>query len=69
MDGVLCTPFLWTIFRFTFERFGVKKMASLDVVNVLVKIVRQYDIVLIQEVVDNSGKAVEDLLEADMIKD
>ena len=39
-------------------------MRDAQVVRVLREIVRRYDVLLLQEVVDNSGEAVQELLEA-----
>ena len=52
------------IAAFNVRRFGTAKMKDKEVVEVLVNIVRQHDIILIQEVVDNTGKSVQELLEA-----
>ena len=49
---------------FNVRRFGLAKMQDKKVVEVLVNIVRQFDIILIQEVVDTSGRALQELLEA-----
>ena len=38
-------------------------MKDQAVVDILVNIIRQFEIILIQEVVDSGGKAVEELLE------
>ena len=48
---------------FNVRRFGPAKMKDQAVVDVLVNIIRQFEIILIQEVVDSGGKAVEELLE------
>ncbi|XP_076033466.1 deoxyribonuclease-1-like [Oratosquilla oratoria] len=45
------------------QRFGITKMSKVDVVNVIVKVMKRYDIIIIQEVVDSKEKAVYDLLE------
>lgn len=47
---------------FNVQLFGVKKMEKTAVVNVLVDIISRYDILLIQEIRDASGKAIEELL-------
>lgn len=49
---------------FNVRRFGKAKMRDAQVVRVLREIVRRYDVLLLQEVVDNSGEAVQELLEA-----
>ena len=48
---------------FNVRRFGPTKMKDPAVVDVLVSIIRQFEIILIQEVVDSGGRAVEELLE------
>jgi len=48
---------------FNVRRFGPTKMKDVAVVDVLVRIIRQFEIILIQEVVDSGGRAVEELLE------
>ena len=48
---------------FNVRRFGPAKMKDPAVVDVLVSIVRQFEIILVQEVVDSGGRAVEELLE------
>lgn len=48
---------------FNVRRFGKAKLQDDQVVALLVKIVRRYDIILIQEIVDVSGKAIEELTE------
>ena len=45
-----------------FQRFGVRKMSREPEVGVLVEILRRYDLILIQEIVDKSGKAIVQLL-------
>jgi len=52
------------IAAFNVQRFGAAKMKDSVVVDILVKIVVQFDIILIQEIVDASEKAIQDLLEA-----
>lgn len=54
----------FSIGAFNVRRFGLAKMKDKEVVEVLVKIIRQFDIILIQEVVDTTGKAVQQLLDA-----
>ena len=49
---------------FNVRRFGKAKMRDAEVVRVLREIVRRYDVLLLQEVVDSSGEAVQELLEA-----
>ena len=39
-------------------------MSDPEVVNILVRLVRMFDVILIQEVVDVTGKAVQALLQA-----
>ena len=48
---------------FNVRRLGPTKMRDPAVVDILVRIIRQFEIILIQEVVDSGGKAVEELLE------
>ena len=48
---------------FNVRRFGPAKMKDQTTVDILVNIIRQFEIILIQEVVDSAGKAVEELLE------
>lgn len=52
------------IAAFNVRKFGTAKMKNLVVVDILVKIVMQFDIILIQEIVDASGQAIQDLLAA-----
>jgi len=52
------------IAAFNVRRFGAAKMKQNVVVDILVKIIKQFDIIIVQEVVDSSEKAVHDLLEA-----
>ncbi|XP_077430345.1 deoxyribonuclease-1-like isoform X2 [Vanacampus margaritifer] len=47
------------IAAFNVQRFGLTKVSNPDVLSALVKIVSRYDIILILEVVDVSGAAVE----------
>ncbi|KAG7226654.1 hypothetical protein INR49_001824 [Caranx melampygus] len=49
---------------FNIQRFGKKKVSDPDILNILVKIVSRYDIILILEVVDASGTAADMLLDA-----
>lgn len=48
---------------FNIQVFGVSKMSDSTVVNNLVKILGNYDLVLIQEIRDDSGSAIINLLE------
>lgn len=48
---------------FNIQVFGTKKMSDESVVNILVDIVSRYDILLIQEIRDASGEAIQKLLE------
>ncbi len=50
------------IAAFNIEIFGRAKMKKPEVVKYLVKIIKRYDIILIQEIRDKSGKAIKDLL-------
>ena len=59
-----CVEQPFRIAAFNVRRFGAAKMKDLTVVDILVKIVMQFDIILIQEIVDASEKAIQDLLEA-----
>ena len=52
------------IAAFNVRRFGSAKMKQNVVVDILVKIIVQFDIIIIQEVVDSTEKAVHDLLAA-----
>ncbi|KAM7401618.1 hypothetical protein PAMP_016920 [Pampus punctatissimus] len=49
---------------FNIQKFGKNKVSDPDVLNILVKIVSRYDIILILEVVDVSGESVDTLMEA-----
>lgn len=51
------------IAAFNIEKFGKKKMTRPKVVENLVKIVRRYDLIVIQEVRDKSGKAILQLVD------
>ena len=44
---------------FNIRRFGKAKMRDAEVVRILKEIVRRYDVLLLQEIVDNSGEAVQ----------
>ncbi|XP_076603934.1 deoxyribonuclease 1 like 4, tandem duplicate 1 isoform X2 [Chaetodon auriga] len=50
------------IASFNIQKFGKRKVSDPDVLNILVKIVSRYDIIVILEVVDISGQSVETLL-------
>ncbi|XP_078353118.1 deoxyribonuclease-1-like [Oculina patagonica] len=47
---------------FNVRTFGTKKMATPGVPDILVKIILRYDVILIQEIRDASGKAIQQLL-------
>lgn len=47
---------------FNVQIFGISKMKKTAVANILVHIISRYDIILIQEIRDKSGQAVEELL-------
>ena len=49
---------------FSVSRFGSAKMSDAAVVGILVQLVRCFDILVVQEVVDVSNKAINQLLEA-----
>ncbi|KAM8754208.1 deoxyribonuclease gamma-like isoform 2-T2 [Acanthopagrus schlegelii] len=51
------------IASFNVQRFGLAKVSDPDVLSTLVKIVSRYDLILILEVVDISGRSVKVLLE------
>ena len=44
---------------FNVRRFGKAKMRDAEIVRVLKEIVRRYDVLLLQEIVDSSGEAVQ----------
>ena len=48
---------------FNVRRFGAKKMSDPAAVDVLVRIALRYDVLLVQEIVDVSGKAIDELLD------
>eukprot|EP00088_Acartia_fossae_P043967 TRINITY_DN4655_c0_g1_i1.p1 TRINITY_DN4655_c0_g1~~TRINITY_DN4655_c0_g1_i1.p1 ORF type:complete len:469 (-),score=97.58 TRINITY_DN4655_c0_g1_i1:130-1536(-) len=48
---------------FNVQRFGTAKLKDKATLEILVRIVREFDILLVQEVVDASGQAIEQLLE------
>ncbi|XP_041810709.1 deoxyribonuclease gamma-like isoform X1 [Chelmon rostratus] len=50
------------IASFNIQKFGKSKVSDPDVLNILIKIVSRYDIILILEVVDVSGESVETFL-------
>ncbi|XP_075880914.1 deoxyribonuclease 1 like 4, tandem duplicate 1 [Nelusetta ayraudi] len=52
------------IAAFNIQKFGRSKVASPDVLEILVKIVSRYDIIVILEVVDISGESVRIFLDA-----
>ncbi|XP_015250921.1 PREDICTED: deoxyribonuclease-1-like isoform X2 [Cyprinodon variegatus] len=52
------------IAAFNIQKFGRSKVADADVLKTLVKIISRYDIIVILEVVDSSGKSVEILKKA-----
>ncbi|XP_077581968.1 deoxyribonuclease 1 like 4, tandem duplicate 1 [Stigmatopora nigra] len=52
------------IAAFNIQKFGRSKVSDPDVVRILVEIIRRYDIIVILEVVDVSGTAVQTLLAA-----
>ncbi|XP_018518805.1 deoxyribonuclease-1 [Lates calcarifer] len=49
---------------FNIQKFGKNKVSDPDILNILTKIVSQYDIILILEVVDVSGESVKTFLDA-----
>ncbi|XP_053171571.1 deoxyribonuclease-1-like [Scomber japonicus] len=49
---------------FNIQKFGKNKVSDPDVLNILVKIISRYDIIVILEVVDISGESVKTLMEA-----
>ncbi|XP_078139651.1 deoxyribonuclease 1 like 4, tandem duplicate 1 [Centroberyx gerrardi] len=49
---------------FNIQKFGVNKVSDPNTLNILVKIVSRYDIIVILEVVDISGASVKTLLDA-----
>ncbi|MEQ2259111.1 hypothetical protein XENORESO_006975, partial [Xenotaenia resolanae] len=52
------------IAAFNIQKFGRRKVSDPEVLNVLVKIISRYDIIVILEVVDAKGKSVETLKQA-----
>ncbi|KAM8915559.1 deoxyribonuclease 1 like 4, tandem duplicate 1 isoform 1-T2 [Spinachia spinachia] len=52
------------IASFNIQKFGKSKVSDLEVVEILIKIVSRYDIVLILEVVDKAGDSVKTFLDA-----
>lgn len=52
------------IAAFNIQKFGRSKVSDPHILNILVKIISRYDIILILEVVDITGKAVETLMQA-----
>ncbi|XP_069568774.1 deoxyribonuclease 1 like 4, tandem duplicate 1 [Brachyistius frenatus] len=49
---------------FNIQKFGLNKVSDPDVLNILIKIVSRYDIIVILEVVDASGASVKTLMDA-----
>ncbi|XP_028262118.1 deoxyribonuclease 1 like 4, tandem duplicate 1 [Parambassis ranga] len=49
---------------FNIQKFGKNKVSDPDVLKILIKIVSRYDIIVILEVVDASGKSVNTFMEA-----
>ncbi|XP_072296094.1 deoxyribonuclease-1-like isoform X1 [Eucyclogobius newberryi] len=52
------------IASFNIQKFGRNKASDPNIIRILAKIVSRYDIILILEVVDNSGTSIKTLLEA-----
>ncbi|XP_061641082.1 deoxyribonuclease 1 like 4, tandem duplicate 1 isoform X5 [Phyllopteryx taeniolatus] len=52
------------IASFNVQKFGRSKVSDPEVVQILVEIIRRYDIIVILEVVDISGTSIETLLDA-----
>ncbi|XP_068450693.1 deoxyribonuclease 1 like 4, tandem duplicate 1 [Clinocottus analis] len=52
------------ISSFNIQKFGKNKVSDPDVLNILVKVVSRYDIIVILEVVDVSGESVQTFLDA-----
>ncbi|KAM4741282.1 deoxyribonuclease 1 like 4, tandem duplicate 1 [Anableps anableps] len=52
------------IAAFNIQKFGRSKVSDPDVLKILVKIISRYDIIVILEVVDASGKSVDTLMQA-----
>ncbi|XP_072237622.1 deoxyribonuclease 1 like 4, tandem duplicate 1 [Leuresthes tenuis] len=52
------------IAAFNIQKFGRSKVSDPDVLNILVKIVSRYDIIVILEVVDVSGESVKTFIDA-----
>uniref|UniRef100_A0A3B3TKL4 Deoxyribonuclease n=1 Tax=Poecilia latipinna TaxID=48699 RepID=A0A3B3TKL4_9TELE len=52
------------IAAFNIQKFGRSKVSDADVLKILVKIISRYDIIVILEVVDASGKSVDTLVQA-----
>ena len=48
---------------FNIQNFGMAKMSNEKVVKIIVKIIRHFDIIVLQEIVDKSEKAINKLLE------
>ncbi|KAI0222382.1 Deoxyribonuclease-1 [Lamellibrachia satsuma] len=52
-----------SIAAFNVQIFGTSKAGKADVMKTLVKVVRRYDIILIQEIRDKSGTAIQQLMD------
>uniref|UniRef100_A0A8P4GJK4 Endonuclease/exonuclease/phosphatase domain-containing protein n=1 Tax=Dicentrarchus labrax TaxID=13489 RepID=A0A8P4GJK4_DICLA len=52
------------IASFNIQKFGKNKVSDPDVLNILVKVISRYDIIVILEVVDISGESVKILLDS-----
>ncbi|XP_033102319.1 deoxyribonuclease-1-like [Anneissia japonica] len=64
--GILCDSFAQgglDIAAFNIQIFGRAKMDKPEVVDVLVQIINRYDLILVQEIRDTSGEAIEQLVE------
>ena len=48
---------------FNIQNFGMAKMKNEKVVKIIVSIIRHFDIIVLQEIVDKSEKAINKLLE------
>ena len=49
---------------FNVRRFGTAKMKDKEVVDILVRIIRQFDVIVIQEIVDTKERAINELVNA-----
>ena len=47
---------------FNIQNFGMAKMSNERVVKIIVKIIRHFDVIVLQEIVDKSEKAINKLL-------